>query len=238
MEPILEAESEYLSRFDVFLLTEYRMLSEQRKVIREATHAEVTLFFAAVTAVGIAMGFVVRDRANAISPAAFFGGFLICLLMAVIGVITVRRLIGFHFRSVQYARGLNLIRDYFIDNENVVQRRSVVLDTVPNDPKIGGGLGETTAGIVALVSAGISGLGCFCFIRSTTQWDIVVAVVLSIMVFAVVLGGLFTDQVRRLRRMDDEFFARRESVEQAYQLQRGRSRAEELYRRAGVDWKP
>lgn len=238
MEPIPPLDSDQLSRFDVFLLTEYTMLAEQRRVIREATHAEVTLFFAAVTAVGIAMGFVVRDQVSEISATAYFGGFLICSLMAGIGVLTVKRLVGFHFRSVHYARGLNLIREYFVDEEDVTQRRSIVLDTVPTEPKLDVGLTETSAGVVALISAGISGLGCFCLIRSFTDGEVLVSVICSVAVFVVALVAIIGYQVRRLHQTDKEFFASREKVENEFRLHKGRAKAEGLYRRAGVEWTP
>ena len=146
-----------------FVLEEYRQLHEQRRSIMTSAHNQVSIFFATASAVGVAVGLLIRDDAELTTRlATFVSGVLLVLLAAGIG--TLWRLAQFHANSVRYARGLNRIRRYMAERyPAIVPALSLPMDeSYPKYTRDQGRLFRIIpvsgrSGIVVVVNAALSG---------------------------------------------------------------------------------
>jgi uncharacterized membrane protein YqjE len=102
-----------------FLLAEYQSLREQRKTLMQASHSEVTIFFGAVTAIGLAFGLTFNNESGLTPKLALMGSAVLTVLLA-IGFATLWRLTRFHGNSVRYAKGMNLVRWYFVERDSTI----------------------------------------------------------------------------------------------------------------------
>ncbi len=178
-----------------FMLAEYQSLREQRKTLMQASHSEVTIFFGAVTAIGLALGFTFNKDDGLTSQFALIGSVVLAVLLAV-GFATLWRLARFHGNSVRYTKGMNLIRQYFVvADSSIVHYLSLPIDdSKPSFQRLQGRVlygipvyGSNGIVILILNSAISAGLGycAWVAISSTPEFAAIPAGVLMVAVWLV-----------------------------------------------------
>lgn len=133
-----------------FLMAEYTTLKEFRASQLEQSQNRFNFFLALVSG-AVAIIALVSDQSSSLSVSALLitiGTTALALLY--LGVVTFRRIIQTHIRIVEYTRGMNRIRRYFVEHypETAVY---LTFSTDDTRPKLGT-LGSLTIGATGLTS--------------------------------------------------------------------------------------
>ncbi len=133
-----------------FLMAEYNTLKEFRANQVEQSQNRFNFFIALVSG-ALAIVALVNDRSAALNTPLFFIGVgITALALLYLGVITFRRIIQTHIRTVEYTRGMNRVRRYFVEHyPEIATYLTFSIDDAR--PRLGT-LGNLTIGATGLTS--------------------------------------------------------------------------------------
>lgn len=133
-----------------FLMAEYTTLKEFRASQLEQSQNRFNFFLALVSG-ALAIIALVNDRNNAFSTPTFFVGTgITALSLLYLGIVTYRRIVQTHIRMVEYTRGMNRIRRYFVENYPEIMPY-LTFSSDDTRPKLGA-LGSLTISATGLTS--------------------------------------------------------------------------------------
>lgn len=117
-----------------FLLAEYQLLKEMRDRVITRGEERIRFYFSLLSGSGALIAFF--PQFFSVSQGFYIIILLVLSALLVFGILTLERLVSGHIAARIYARGINRIRRYFVDNDSSITKH-LILPFTDDTPELG-----------------------------------------------------------------------------------------------------
>ncbi len=190
-----------------FLLAEFELLREMRDRVINRSEERIKFYFSLLSGAGAFL---------ALAPQFFTTGqgFYIIILVVLIallifGVLTLDRLISGHVAARIYARGINRVRRYFVDNDKSITKY-LILPSTDDIPELGiigftEKKGANTGNVSMMIYTNTILIGAICLITFVQLLNVqliyaIIAIIIFVIISLFVHFRYYARQIRKVQK--------------------------------------
>lgn len=183
------------SSADQFLLDEYATLREFRQNTVTLRETRLNFFLAIISGAIVGLALLNQLSASGLAEIVNFLTGVIMLGVFWIGLITFNTTIAANFRVVEYTRGMNRIRRYFVEQHTAIEKYVALplSDQIPS-------FGDKMPMMTALINSLIGGTGISLFAHAVMGLATIGIYLVGALIFAIFLIGQYRYYLARVQQ--------------------------------------